>query len=97
MLRCEINKNIATQKVEIYLFDKDNYIMYMENGEISIHKRQPYIVDGVKPYLTIPYEVWDPLKEVFKLELNVEKIEGSASHIKDLRWVLDHFMSKDKK
>ena len=96
MLKVEINKNILTQKIEIYLFDKENYLMYMPNGEISVHKRQPYIVDGVKPYLCIPYDIWEPLKEAFKVELDVEKIEGAASHIKDLRWVLSHFMNKDK-
>jgi len=96
MLKCEINKNIVTQQVEIYLIDRDYYFTY-ENGVTVSHNRDPFTADGTLPYLVIPYDVWEPLKEAFKQELNVEKIEGSASHIKDLRWVLDHFMSKDKK
>ena len=51
----------------------------------------------MEPYLKIRYDIWDALIEAFKNELDIEKLEGSASHIKDLRWVIDHFMSKDKK
>jgi hypothetical protein len=102
MLRCEINKNIATQRVEIYLCDRDNYYTYQYTyneesfGEYKICKRESAVA-AIQPCFTIPYELWEPIKDAFKQELNVEKIEGSASHIKDLRWVLDHFMSKDKK
>ena len=96
MLRCEINKNIVTQSVEIYLFDKTDYFTYMPDGDVKIHKREP-LVGGLEPYLCFPYDVWDTLKEAFKNELDVEKIEGSGAHIKDLRWILSHFIDKDKK
>ena len=95
MLRCEINKNIVTQNVEIYLIDRDFYFTYEEGDTVS-HKRERFTVDGTKPFLVLPYDVWDPLKEAFKNELDVEKLEGSASHIKDLRCILGHFLNKDK-
>ena len=82
MLKCEINKNIASQRVEIYLFDANNYYIYTEEGIESHPKEYTYSVN--KPYLTIPYDIWDSFKEAFKI-------------INDLNKVLNHFMAKDKK
>lgn len=95
MLKCEINKNIVSQNVEVYLFHESSYFVYNKDGEFEIHDREPFVA-GMKPYLTIRYDIWDALREAFKKELDVEKIEGSAGHIKDLRWVLAHFLNKDK-
>ena len=95
MLRCEINKNIASQLVEIYLFDEKNYYGYREDHGFQIHPRES-IYTLAEPFISIPYEAWDVMKEAFKKELDVEKIEGSSAHIKDLRWILGHFLNKDK-
>lgn len=97
MLKCEIDKNIVTQMVDIYVFDEDTYIKYNGDGDFDIQPRDPYVIGGIEPYMSIRYDIWDKLLEAFKIELKVEKIEGSTSHIKDLRWVLSHFLNKDKK
>ena len=96
MLKCEIYKNILKQQVEIYIFDKQDYYIY-DDGEYKCHVKKSYVIDGVKPCFILPYDLWEPIKEAFKKELDVEKIEGSQSHIKDLRWILTHFMKKDEK
>lgn len=96
MLKCEIERNLIKQTVDIYIFNKEQYLKYDGDNTYSMNNYESWTIDGLKPFISLPYDVWDLLENVVNKEPDYD-VEGSRAHLKDLRWVLTHFINKDKK
>ena len=99
MLKCEIFYNIPAQKIELYLGTKD--LSYIYNGEkFEAERTNPATTR--KPSMTFYPEDFDAIADAVIEYKNKYKPEDSSSvqaqkeNLEDLRWVLRHFMDKDK-
>lgn len=98
MLKCEIHRNILQQRVDVYVFDRTNHFIYKEDAEYLMDESKPYLVDGIKPFLSISYDIWEAMSKEIAKDYNSKNgvTETNGEHLKDLRWVLEHFINKDK-
>jgi len=90
MLRCEIENDIINQRVNIYLFDKEQYIKYDDTSYSYAKYDSHDLSHRIKPFLSINYELWDIIKSTVK-----QKSDTTNEHLEDLRWVLKYFMDKN--
>lgn len=104
MLKCEINRSLVTQCVDIYLFTEKEYFSYNSDcyDKIQRHEYKRYMIDGLKPFLSLPYDIADKLfKNISEDTMNRKLEDGTAlsakeMHIKDLNKILDYFMEISK-
>jgi hypothetical protein len=107
-MKCEVEYNIREQTLDVYLFDNLNWYVYNPDAvgnTLTIPKNEKNIfTDGDVRYLAIPYEAVEELEEAMAKKyasrkgVDISLFENTAkdSHIKDLKWILTHFINKDK-
>lgn len=103
MLRCEIDRNLPNQTVDIYLYDRNRQTYYeILDGNI-IQKTQKETHYTMKPFISLPYEfadiMFDSITE-FNTKMKLEEgtvVSAKNAHINDLNKVLNHFMAKENK
>ncbi len=96
-MKAELQKNIVSQTVDIFLFDRKSYIIYDKEHRYNIKERDAEY-STIEPFISLPYEIYYDICGVIAEEYNTRKNinQTNGEHLKDLRWVLSHFINKDK-
>lgn len=108
MIKCEIEYDIRQQCTNVYVFDQTYWYIYHPDAENQIRKvkRDNTIFQEDVEFLKIPFpDIMDKLEEAIAkkyatrkgVDLSLYENTSKDSHIKDLRWVLTHFINKDKR
>ena len=85
------------------MLDDKYYYKVDGNENILIEHRKNFINNALKPFISLPYEIADVLLKACAEEYKKYKIEDNAallakdSNLEDVRWILTHFINKDKK
>lgn len=109
MIKCEIEYDIRHQCTNVYVFDRTHWYIYDPNSVDQIRKikRNPALLQEEDiEFLKIPFpDIENKLEEAFAkryanhkgVDLSLYENTAKDSHIKDLKWVLTHFINKDKR
>jgi hypothetical protein len=102
MLKCDLQYDIVSLRIKIYLYDKNYYYKLINDKEYEALEYKSYSVDnGLKPFISIPYdfaEIIFPAISEYHTKRKLEDgsvVSAKDLHIKDLNKVLDHFLKKD--
>jgi hypothetical protein len=97
-MKFEIEYNIIEQLIKIYAFD-DKYFYHYNKDKISYSEKDPFTLNENLEFISLPPELADDLFEsIVKFQnkkINKIPVPEVGEHVKDLRWVLGHFMKKD--
>ena len=104
-VKCEVGYNIVQQCLDIFIFDDKNWYIYKGPEEIEVKPRSRNTIQTNIEFLKIPYEFCDVLEEGIArkyatrrgMDISIFENTSKDSHIKDLKWILTHFINKDKR
>lgn len=97
--RVYIDRNIVNCTHDIYLLSDGIYYTY-ENGIVVENHCADELYSTNKPFLVLPdipviREMFKQIAHEYNMQHGIK--ESTGEHIKDLRWVLKHFIDKDSR